>query len=144
MNGSVHLSLFMSSSCTKASLMQIGRSKVFLRTGQLAILEGLRGRVLTDAVIRIQCGWRSYIARKNFIRTVQSIVLIQSAWRTFQAVLEANKRRQELSATLIQSYWRTYMAQRHYIELKRYVLRGYCSVGENPSVLTCSVYVLQG
>lgn len=112
---------------------QIGRTKIFLRTGQLAALEGQRGKVISDAVLKIQSYWRSYQARRRFKKTVQSIIMVQSAWRSFSARTEAKRIRMQRAAKTIQCQWRSYQAQKLLVERKRYVQYRYST----PVSLAC-------
>lgn len=100
---------------------QIGRTKIFLRTGQLAALEGQRGKIISNAVLKIQSYWRSYQARRRFKIKVQAIIIAQSAWRSYFARTEARRIRIERAAKIIQSQWRSYRAQKVLSQRKRYV-----------------------
>ena len=44
---------------------QVGKTRVFLRAGQLAALEGARGRALARSAVVIQSAWRGVAARKQ-------------------------------------------------------------------------------
>lgn len=56
---------------------QIGKTCVFLRAGQLAQLEGARGRRLTAAACIIQSAYRGMAARRLLRNSLSAIVLIQ-------------------------------------------------------------------
>lgn len=47
-------------------ILQLGRNKVFLRAGQIAILDSRRAEVLDNASKIIQSRFRTFIARKEF------------------------------------------------------------------------------
>ncbi|WVZ94114.1 hypothetical protein U9M48_040050 [Paspalum notatum var. saurae] len=61
---------------------QIGKTKVFLRAGQMAELDARRNKVLHSASL-IQRNVRSFSARKelNFRRQTRAAIIIQCAWR---------------------------------------------------------------
>lgn len=57
---------------------QIGKTKVFLRAGQMAELDARRAEVLGNAARTIQRQIRTYIARKEFIAFRQAAIRLQS------------------------------------------------------------------
>lgn len=57
---------------------QIGKSKVFLRAGQMADLDTRRAEVLGNAARKIQRHARTYIARREFISVRNAAIQIQS------------------------------------------------------------------
>ena len=56
---------------------QLGSSRVFLRAGQLAALEGARGRRLSAHALKIQAAWRGLAARQHLRRARAAAVAIQ-------------------------------------------------------------------
>ena len=60
---------------------QMGKSKVFLRAGQMAELDARRTEVLGNAARMIQLQIRTFIARKEFIALRKASILFQSHWR---------------------------------------------------------------
>jgi len=61
--------------------IQIGKTKVFLRAGQMAELDALRSKVLGRSAIKIQRKVRSYLARKSFIVLKRSAIQMQAVCR---------------------------------------------------------------
>lgn len=61
--------------------IQLGRTKVFLRAGQIAILDARRAEVLDNAAKIIQGHVRTFIAHKYFLLTRKSAVNIQAFCR---------------------------------------------------------------
>lgn len=61
--------------------MQIGKTKVFLRAGQMADLDARRAEVLGSAARIIQRRTRTYYARNQFIAMREATVCIQSSVR---------------------------------------------------------------
>ena len=101
---------------------QLGRSKLFLRTGHLASLEAARGLVLTDAVVRIQTSWRAYAARfryQRIVREQKAALYIQAFWRMrrLRHQYEAARKlqREAVAATRIQAVWRMASARRSFV-----------------------------
>jgi len=61
--------------------MQLGRTKVFLRAGQIAVLDARRAEILDNAAKIIQGHVRTFIAHKHFLLTRRSAVNIQAFCR---------------------------------------------------------------
>ena len=66
---------------TKLLVSQIGKTKVFLRAGQMAELDARRAEVLGNAARTIQRQIRTYIARKEFIALRKTAICLQSHCR---------------------------------------------------------------
>lgn len=70
------------------SWLQIGKTKVFLRAGQMAELDTRRALKLGDAAKIIQRKTRGHIARKHFVAMYQASICLQCICRgsssTFQ------------------------------------------------------------
>jgi len=60
---------------------QIGKTKVFLRAGQMAELDARRAEVLGNAARVIQRQIRTHIARKEFIELRRAAICLQSNLR---------------------------------------------------------------
>lgn len=67
--------------CSEYITWQIGKTKVFLRAGQMAELDARRTEVLGNAAKIIQRQIRTYIAQKEFISLRKAAVQLQSCWR---------------------------------------------------------------
>lgn len=61
--------------------MQIGKTKVFLRAGQMAELDARRTEVLGRSASIIQRKVRSYMAQKSFMLLRRSALQLQSVCR---------------------------------------------------------------
>lgn len=61
--------------------LQIGKTKVFLRAGQMAELDARRSEVLSDAANTIQRRARTHIARKHFVALRDATICLQSFCR---------------------------------------------------------------
>ncbi|KAL4420012.1 hypothetical protein ABPG75_007110 [Micractinium tetrahymenae] len=85
---------------------QMGKSCVFLRAGQLAQLEGARGRRLSVAAVRIQAAWRGMEARRLLRRSRAAAIAIQAAWRGHEARRRAQQLWEERAAARLQAAWR--------------------------------------
>lgn len=61
--------------------IQTGKTKVFLRAGQMADLDARRALILSNAAKTIQRKIRTHIARKHFLALQKAAVYMQSACR---------------------------------------------------------------
>lgn len=68
--------------------MQIGKTKVFLRAGQMAELDARRAQKLSNAAKKIQRKIRTHIARKYFLALQKSAVTLQSSCRGLNSLLQ--------------------------------------------------------
>lgn len=62
-------------------ILQIGKTKVFLRAGQMAELDARRAEVLSNAAKAIQRRIRTHIARRQFIALRMAAIDLQSLSR---------------------------------------------------------------
>lgn len=94
---------------------QIGKTKVFLRAGQMAELDTRRAEVLGNAAKKIQRQTRTYIARKEFISLRKAAIQLQSCWRGMSACKLYEQLRREAAVLSIQKYFRRYTARKSYL-----------------------------
>ncbi|XP_073313046.1 myosin-6-like isoform X13 [Primulina huaijiensis] len=93
---------------------QIGKTKVFLRAGQMAEIDSLRSKVLGRSACIIQRKVLSYLARKNFISLCNAAVQIQALCRGQVARTFYDLRRRETASLMIQKAIRMFMARKSY------------------------------
>ncbi|CAL9106643.1 unnamed protein product [Musa textilis] len=96
---------------------QIGKTKVFLRAGQMAELDALRNEVLGRSANLIRRKVRSYLARRSFILLKKSAIMIQTICRGQHARQIYEIMRKEAAALRIQTYFRVHFARKTYKEL---------------------------
>ncbi|XVF32292.1 hypothetical protein REPUB_Repub17cG0069500 [Reevesia pubescens] len=96
---------------------QIGKTKVFLRAGQMAELDTRRTEVLGRSASIIQRKIRSYLARRSFIVLRRSALQIQSVCRgqLVRKIYEGMRR--EAASLRIQRDLRMHLARKAYKEL---------------------------
>ncbi|GAB4827378.1 hypothetical protein Ancab_034264 [Ancistrocladus abbreviatus] len=99
---------------------QIGKTKVFLRAGQMAELDTRRTEVLGISATTIQKKVRSYFARKRYISLQTSATQIQAFCRGQIARHIFQHRRREAASLRIQTESRRCVARKSYRQL-------YCS-----------------
>ncbi|KAK1384559.1 hypothetical protein POM88_022294 [Heracleum sosnowskyi] len=98
---------------------QIGKTKVFLRAGQMAELDARRTEVLGDAAKIIQRQIRTYIARKEFISLRKASVQLQSCWRGLSACKLYAQLRREAAALRIQKNFRSHVSRTSYVAVQK-------------------------
>jgi len=91
--------------------MQIGFSKVFLRTIVFDALELLRHKKILFSAIVIQKYLRKFEARNRYITFRIAALTIQCFSRRVGAHRQAQKIKEDAAAVQIQSVWRTFMAE---------------------------------
>lgn len=91
---------------------QFGKTRVFLRAGKMAELDKRRTDVLNAAAIKIQTAIRGWMAREQFKRAVQAVILIQANARGYMARTVAYELRRNRAAIVIQSMIRQYHARK--------------------------------
>ncbi|KAI4304547.1 hypothetical protein MLD38_040041 [Melastoma candidum] len=96
---------------------QIGKTKVFLRAGQMAELDVRRTEVLGRSASIIQRKTRSYLARKSFVLLKQSALALQAACRGQLARDSYEIMRREAACLRIQKDVRMYRAKKSYKDL---------------------------
>ncbi|KAL6210845.1 hypothetical protein ACLB2K_016077 [Fragaria x ananassa] len=96
---------------------QIGKTKVFLRAGQMAELDTRRIEVLGRSASIIQRKVRSYLSRRSYAKLRLSAIRIQSALRGQLARHVYEGLRREASCLMIQRHLRMYLARKAYQDL---------------------------
>ena len=71
---------------------QIGKTKVFLRAGQMAELDALRTEVLGHSAKKIQSKVRSFLARKKYIQLQLCATQLQAVCRGIYSCLEFDEK----------------------------------------------------
>lgn len=97
---------------------QIGKTKVFLRAGQMAELDARRTEVLANAAKRIQRQIRTYLARKDFIILRKSTINMQKNWRARLARKLYEYMRKHAASIRIQKHFRAHTDRKSYMTLQ--------------------------
>ncbi|XP_031115562.1 myosin-11-like [Ipomoea triloba] len=101
---------------------QIGKTKVFLRAGQMAELDARRAEVLNSAAKVIQGRIRTHNARKLFLAIRKAAVSMQALCRGRVAGKLFEKLKKEAAALRIQAHTRRHQARKSYVRLRNSVL----------------------
>ncbi|CAO2841966.1 unnamed protein product [Amaranthus hypochondriacus] len=97
---------------------QIGKTKVFLRAGQMAELDTRRAEVLGNAARKIQRCGRTYIARREFVAYRNAAIQLQSWCRSALARKVHEELRRQAAAIRIQKNIRCYRARKSYLTVR--------------------------
>ncbi|KAG8072623.1 hypothetical protein GUJ93_ZPchr0006g45526 [Zizania palustris] len=98
----------------KLENFQLGSTKVFLRAGQIAILDTRRAEVLENAARNIQGRFRTFITRKEFVKTREASISIQAYCRGCLSRKMYMIRRETAAAIIVQKYVRSWQIHRIY------------------------------
>ena len=90
--------------------IQVGKTKVFLRSVAFDALEELLTATRTLAATRLQAGTRAYLGRNRFLLMLGSILTIQCSLRKMAATRRVRKLRLLAKSVVIQRCWRQYAA----------------------------------
>ncbi|XP_010522441.1 PREDICTED: myosin-7 [Tarenaya hassleriana] len=96
---------------------QIGKTKVFLRAGQMAELDAHRAEVLGRSATIIQRKTLTYLSRKKFLLLQSASIEIQALCRGEVVRFQFEAMRREAACLTIQKQTRTYICQKAYKKL---------------------------
>ncbi|XP_039032382.1 myosin-17-like [Hibiscus syriacus] len=98
---------------------QIGKTKIFLRAGQMAELDTRRAEVLGNAARTIQRQIRTYIARKEFIFLRGAAISLQSYLRGNMARKIYDELRRESGALNVQKNFRRHINRKSFLTMRK-------------------------
>lgn len=90
---------------------QLGLTKVFLRSGQLAVLDKVRTELLTKASTNIQKNVRAWIQKRKYQRILKATIVFQKYVRGYFARRLARNMRMFRAAIVLQKCFRRFKAQ---------------------------------
>ncbi|CAI0449010.1 unnamed protein product [Linum tenue] len=96
---------------------QIGKTKVFLRAGQMAELDARRSEVLNNAAKIIQRRVLTHVTRKRFISLRKAVIVMQALCRGRLACKVFHEMKREAAAVNIQKNARRFEARKSYKRL---------------------------
>jgi myosin-5 len=100
-------------------LFQFGKTKIFFRSGQVALLERIRSQKLKECAILLQRMIRGWLVRRRYIKIRFTIMRLQCYARAFLARRLYLHLRRTRAATRIQTKWRAWSARQKFLTLKR-------------------------
>ncbi|KAJ8659397.1 hypothetical protein O0I10_004759 [Lichtheimia ornata] len=102
---------------------QVGTTKIFFRSGQLAYLEKLRSDRFNACAVIVQKNVRRYIYHTRYTRMRQLSIQLQRVARCKVAQAKLQSLREQRAATTIQACWRRYVERKKYLATKHFILR---------------------
>ncbi|RWS27899.1 unconventional myosin-Va-like protein [Leptotrombidium deliense] len=100
-------------------IYQLGKTKLFFRSGQVALLERIRAQKLRDCAVLLQRMVRGWLQRRRYTKIKATILRLQSYSRGFLARKRFWHMKCTKAATRIQTKWRSYIARKKYLRLKQ-------------------------
>nr|XP_043636269.1 myosin-9-like isoform X2 [Erigeron canadensis] len=101
---------------------QIGKTKVFLRAGQMAELDALKTQKLSNAAKFMQRRIRTHIVRKHFLALKKSAIVCQSFCRGKLACNLYQHMKKSTASLKIQTSFRRHLSKKTYNKLKLSVI----------------------
>lgn len=101
---------------------QLGKTKVFLKSGQMAILDKRRTEVMSAAATMINKMVRGFLAKQNYQETKEATITLQSAARALAARRMVHRMRCERASIRLQACFRAYLARKHFKDTRGAVL----------------------
>ncbi|WJZ84936.1 hypothetical protein VitviT2T_004510 [Vitis vinifera] len=101
----------------KLENFQLGKTKVFLRAGQIGVLDSRRAEVLDSAAKHIQGRFRTFIAHRDFVSIRAAAFALQAYCRGCHARNIYAAKRQAAAALLLQKYVRRWLLRNAYMQL---------------------------
>lgn len=96
---------------------QLGKTKVFLRAGQIGILDSRRAEILDLSAKQIQSRLRTFLARRDFISNRMAAIHLQSCCRGYIARNIYAALREASAVIVIQKYVRQWIMRNAYLQL---------------------------
>ncbi|WOL20211.1 myosin-15 isoform X1 [Canna indica] len=106
----------------KLENFQLGKTKIFLRAGQIAILDIWRSEVLENAAKLIQDRFRTFVTRREFVVTRVAAITLQAYCRGCLSRRIFASKRQIAAAILIQKYVRRWLLRCSFMHFYEAVL----------------------
>eukprot|EP00250_Pteridium_aquilinum_P005479 c15564_g1_i1 orf=543-5159(-) len=97
---------------------QIGKSKVFLRAGQMAELDSRRAEMLGSAAKVIQRRVRTFLAQRELKALRKAVICVQARWRGKLARKHYQSLKREAAAIQIQKHVRGWLARKAYRKMR--------------------------
>ncbi|KAL1920571.1 uncharacterized protein VTP21DRAFT_948 [Calcarisporiella thermophila] len=102
---------------------RLGKTKIFLRTTLLAVLEGRRSEKLDSSAVVLQKHVRSFLCRRRYLRIRGAIMRLQCCARRYIARQHLRAMREERAAVTLQKVWKGYRARKQYCQQRSAVLQ---------------------
>ncbi|CAI5451136.1 unnamed protein product [Caenorhabditis angaria] len=108
--------------CLEDGKFALGKSKIFLRTGQVAILERVRLEKLSSAAVMIQKTWKGFVARRNYETKKKALLIVQASLKAFLAFRRIKYLQMHRAAITMQTAVRGFIERQKYNRLRKCVI----------------------
>ncbi|XP_074276435.1 myosin-15 isoform X2 [Silene latifolia] len=100
----------------KLENFQLGKTKVFLRAGQIGVLDARRTEVLDSAARLVQGRLKTYIARRDFKSTRAAALSVQAYCRGCLGRRMFTEKKETVAAVSLQTYIRGWLVKSSYLQ----------------------------
>nr|pir hypothetical protein E02C12.1 - Caenorhabditis elegans [Caenorhabditis elegans] len=104
--------------CLEEGKYAVGKTKIFLRTGQVAVLERVRLDTLAAAATVIQKMWKGFLARRKYETMRRSLLIVQASLKAFLAFRRIKYLQMHRAVIVMQSAVRGYLERRKYEQIR--------------------------
>ncbi|CAL2045718.1 unnamed protein product [Caenorhabditis brenneri] len=108
--------------CLEEGKYAVGKTKIFLRTGQVAVLERVRLDTLAAAATIIQKTWKGFVARRKYETMRKSLLIVQASLRAFLAFRRIKYLQMHRAVITMQSAVRGFLERRKYEKIRKAVI----------------------
>ncbi|CAO4380465.1 unnamed protein product [Caenorhabditis nigoni] len=108
--------------CLEEGKYALGKTKIFLRTGQVAVLERVRLDTLAAAATVIQKTWKGFVARRKYETMRKSLLIVQASLKAFLAFRRIKYLQMHRAVIVMQSAVRGYIERRNYEAIRNAVI----------------------
>uniref|UniRef100_A0A8R1E369 Myosin motor domain-containing protein n=1 Tax=Caenorhabditis japonica TaxID=281687 RepID=A0A8R1E369_CAEJA len=108
--------------CLEDGKYALGKTKIFLRTGQVAVLERVRLDTLAAAAVIIQKTWKGFLARRKYETMRRSLLIVQASLKAFLGFRRIKYLQMHRAAITMQSAVRGFIQKRKYEKIRNAVI----------------------
>ena len=101
---------------------QFGKSKIFFRAGQVALLERIRTARLRECAVLLQKTVRGWLLRRRYLKIRKSVLLLQKYGRGVLARRLVQDMRRNRAAVVIQSNWKMFIERKRFLLIKKTIV----------------------
>eukprot|EP00039_Didymoeca_costata_P010363 m.139453 g.139453 ORF g.139453 m.139453 type:complete len:1495 (-) comp14800_c0_seq1:163-4647(-) len=105
---------------------QFGKTKIYFRAGQTALLEKMKVEKETKSAIKVQAAIRGWITHRQYKRKLRAAIVFQKYVRGWIDRKYVRYLRQEASALKIQTFYRRYVARKKFLLLRQAIFSLQC------------------
>ncbi|CAB3396459.1 unnamed protein product [Caenorhabditis bovis] len=110
------------SECLENGKYALGKTKIFLRTGQVAVLERIRLETLSLAAVMIQKTWKGFVTRRKYEIMKKSLLIVQASLKAFLAFRRMKYLQMHRAVIVMQSAVRGFIQRRKHEKIRASVI----------------------